>query len=315
MGEMSFTDLEKGMFQLYSAGRYAEALDLVTREAGRFPGEAWRLSQWRVCLASRAGDTALAIRILREALDEGLWYVEERLRIDDDLKPLQGKGEFERLVALSAERAARAQAEARPELRTLEPEGTRPPRSGYPLLMALHGNTGNAASSAPFWQPAREKGWLVALPKSSQIVGTEAYVWDDQQLGAREVEAHYRALREQHRLDPRRAVIGGFSMGGRLAAWIALRQTIPVRGFVAVGPWVPEIESWMPLVQQAKGLGLHGTVIVGEQDAECFMGARALAELLDSEGIACDLQVIPGLGHDYPADFGSRLERALKATR
>ncbi len=312
MGEMTFDDVQRRMMALYAAGRFGEALELVTRQAGRFPGEAWRLSQWRACLAARAGETALAIAILREALDAGMWFAEERLRIDDDLKPLQGDPEFEALVARSQARCAEAQAGARPELLTLAPQA-KPSRSGCPLLIALHGNTENATNSAPFWQPAAARGWLVALAQSSQAVGSGAYVWDDLELGAREVEGHYRALREQHALDTRRSVIGGFSMGARLAAWMALGQVIPVRGFVAVGPWVPEIESWMPLVQGAKGLGLRGTVIVGEQDAECFAGARALAELLDTEGIACDLQVIPGLGHEYPADFGKRLERALKA--
>ncbi len=314
MTEKAFQDLQDRMFALYTAGRYAEALDLVTREASRFPGEAWRLSQWRVCLASRAGDTAQANRILQAALDEGLWYAEERLRFDDDLKPLQGNPEFERLVARSVERGARAQAEARPELITLPPEG-KAPRAGYPLLVALHGNTESAATSAPFWQPATARGWLVALPQSSQIVGSGAYVWDDQALGAREVQAHYEALTAGHAVDPRRFVIAGFSMGARLAAWLALQQTIPARGFVAVGPWVPEIDSWMPIVQGAKGLGLRGTIIVGDRDDDCFTGAEALAGLLDTEGIACDLQVISGLGHDYPADFPARLERALKAVK
>jgi len=311
---MAFSDLQRQMFELYGAGHYAEALALVTREAEHFPGEAWRLSQWRVCLASRAGETALAIRILQEALDAGLWYVEERLRADDDLQPLQGNPEYERLVARSVRRAAQAQAEARPELLTLPPEGGRP-HSGSPLLMALHGNAENAGTTAPFWQPATGQGWLVGLAQSSQVAGSGAFVWNDRNLGEREVSALYQGLAAQHKIDPRRVMLGGFSMGGQLAVWMALRQAILVRGFVAVAPWVPEIESWIGAVQGAKGLGLRGTIIVGDRDDDCFAGAQALAGLLDAEGIACELQIVPGLDHEYPADFPARLERALKAIK
>ncbi len=312
MAGMSVSELRKDVLELCSGGRYDEALELVRREAAGLAQETWRLTHWCFSLAAQAGERETALRILGDALDSGLWYAGEQLRADPSLHSLQGDPEFEALAARSEARCAVAQAEARPRLVTLQPQG-RPPRGGYPLLMALHGNTASAAGSAPFWQPAVSNGWLVALPQSSQMVGNDAYVWDHHLLAVQEIEDHHRALREQHSLHPRRAVIGGFSMGGRLAVWMALQQTIPVRGFVAVAPWVPEIESWMPLVEGAKGSGLRGTIIVGENDAGCFTGARALGELLDSEGIACDLQVIPGLAHDYPADFAKRLQRALRA--
>jgi hypothetical protein len=41
MNDLTFSDLETQLYQLYQEGEYARALDLATREASRFPTEAW----------------------------------------------------------------------------------------------------------------------------------------------------------------------------------------------------------------------------------------------------------------------------------
>ena len=122
MNDLTFADLERQLYQLYQNGEYAQALDLVAREASRFPTEAWRVAYWRICLASLLGEMALALQLLEEALAAGLWYAEAQLREDPDLQPLQGLPEFEQLVEVCRKRQAEAQALAAPALITLQPE-------------------------------------------------------------------------------------------------------------------------------------------------------------------------------------------------
>ena len=62
MNRLSFNDLLTQAYQLYQAGEYVQAFDLLTRLAGRFPTEAHTLYFWRICLTSRMDRTALALQ-------------------------------------------------------------------------------------------------------------------------------------------------------------------------------------------------------------------------------------------------------------
>jgi predicted esterase len=316
MSNLTFSDLETQLYQLYQSGEYAQALDLATRAASRFPTEAWTVYNWRICMASLLGETALALQLLEEALAAGLWYAEAQLREDTDLQLLQGLPEFERLVEVCRERHAEAQAQAVPVLLTLQPEGRcQASLQPCPLLLALHGNNRTAEGSVGFWRSAVSNGWLLALPQSSQVRSPDGYAWNDRDWAVREIEEHYAALCEQYAVDPERVVVAGFSLGGELAIWLAMSGTIEARGFIAVGPGGPymrEPDKWGPLIEESQGRGLRGYLVVGEQDISCYEGIQALAALLKARDVPCELEVHPNLGHDFPPEFEQSLTRALE---
>jgi predicted esterase len=316
MNDLTFADLERQLYQLYQNSKYAQALDLATREASRFPTEAWLVAYWRICLASLVGEMALALQLLEEALAAGLWYAEAQLREDPDLQPLQGLPEFEQLVEVCRKRQAEAQAQAAPALITLQPEDQCQARlQPCPLLLALHGNYRTAEDSVGFWRSAVSNGWLLALPQSCQVGGPDGYIWNDQDWAVREIQEHVATLCEQYAVDPDRVVVAGFSRGGGLAIWLALSGTIEARGFMAVGPGGPymrEPDKWVPLIEVSQGRGLRGYMVVGEQDIFCYESTQALAAMLRSRDIPCELEVHPNLGHDFPSEFQQSLTRALE---
>jgi dienelactone hydrolase len=307
MNDLTFSELQTQLYQLYQSGEYAQALDLATRAASQFPAEGVRTYYWRVCMASLVNETALALQLLEEALEAGFWYAETQLREDPDLQPLQGLPEFERMVEICRKRQAEAQAQAAPALIAVQPEGQcQADLQPCPLLLALHGNYGTAEGSVGFWRSAVSKGWLLALPQSSQVGRSDGYIWNDQDWAVREIQEHYAALCEQYAVDPERVVVAGFSRGGELAE---------TRGFIAVGPGGPymsEPDNWVPLIEASQARGLRGYLVVGEQDIFCYEGTQALAALLRSRGVPCELEIHPNLGHDFPPEFQQSLARALE---
>lgn len=309
MSEPTTGMIEQEFHTLCSAGEYAAAYQLATREAGRFP--AWAQStiyNWRFCTACLMGDPALALRLIAEALDAGYWYGEADLREDSDLAALQGIPEFEQLVALAGRRRNAALAQAKPELKILLPtNGTAP----YPLLLALHGNNSNIADSERYWCSAAEHGWLVALPQSSQVMSANHYGWNDRDWAAREITQHVATVREQHPIDPARMVVAGFSMGGGLAARLALSGELPARGFIGVGPFLANVESVLPLIEAPRERPLRGFLLASQRDAYCYSVAQKLAKLLPPHGIACALELHPDLGHDFPPEFERSLINGL----
>jgi predicted esterase len=316
MNNLTFSDVETQLYQLYQNREYAQALDLATRAANQFPTEGVVTYNWRICMASLLGETAMALQLLEEALGSGIWYAEPQLREDPDLQLLQGLPRFEKLVEVCRKRHAEAQAQAAPALITLQPEGgCQAGLQPCPLLLALHGNYGTAEGSVGFWRSAVSKGWLLALPQSSQVGRSDGYVWNDQDQAVREIQEHVATLCERHAVDPDRVVVAGFSRGGELAIWLALSGTIEARGFIAVGPGGPymnEPDKWVPLIEAGQARGLRGYMIIGEQDVFCYEGTQALASMLQSRDVPCELEVHPNLGHDFPHDFQQNLPRALE---
>jgi predicted esterase len=294
-------------FDLYQQKEYAEALDLLTREGSRFPDRDARIQFWRACMASRMGETQQALGILQAAVDEGYWYGEHQLHKDDDLQPLWNLPEYEQLVDICLERLAAAQAKTEPKLTVIEPEsGTGP----WPLLIALHGNSSSAQASSEYWFPAVSAGWLVALPQSSLLGGPDAFVWNDWDLAEQEIAAHYRSLLEQFDIDEERVILGGFSMGAGLAAWLTLKNSPQARGFIAVAPYMPEEADIASLLSKQE-VQKRGYVIIGVQDRECYQIAQTLAARLRGNGNQIELREYADLYHEYPADFAQILPRAL----
>ncbi len=184
----------------------------------------------------------------------------------------------------------------------------------YPLLLALHGNYRNARAAIEDWSPAISQGWLLALPQSSQVFGPDAFIWDNRDWAVREIRGHYQTMCEQYAVDRTRVVVAGFSAGGALALWLALSGALDVRGFVVVVPGLSPEDNWAALLETSRARALRGYIITGEKDLG-YAEAQALATLLRSHDIPCELEVHPDLGHDFPPDFSQSLTRALEFTR
>jgi dienelactone hydrolase len=308
----SFEELFAHAVAIYQQGDYEQVYAIITREEAHFPDNADYLRLIRSMLAARTGRNNEALTLLAELIEGGYW-LGERQWTDSDYDSIRDTPEVQRLRAISDER--REQAQAEPELFTFVPGSAAEP---LPVLLALHGNQSSVPRHQQHWQGVAEKGWLVALPQSSQVGGLDAnrrlgFIWDDEPRTEREVCDHYAALQTTQAIDRGRVVLGGFSRGAEMAARLALTGAIPARGFIAVcpgGPYSQVPDLWGPTIEEASGRDLRGYVIVGGQDPS-LEGGKALVALLRAAGIPCELEEHPAMGHDYPADFPDRLHGIL----
>jgi predicted esterase len=297
------------LLELYNQKHYRDALDLLEREWERFP-QPGLMYHWKMCLAARAGEPATAIQAFREALDQGHWYPERLVREDEDLQSLQGVPEYEELVALSLKRYAAAEASAKPELLVVPPEVTT--SSLMPVLIGLHGNSQTARLAADNWSELRKRGWLLALPQSSQPLTSDAYMWDDFEKGANEVQRLCSRLLDEYNIDPERILVGGFSAGGGLAIQLAVSGALKARGFIVVGPYLRNLDVLTPFLPEARAKAVKGYIIMGQKEpVEGQELMQQTAGFLQEHGIVCELEPHPDLAHAFPPDFGASLDRAL----
>jgi predicted esterase len=311
MTHATFTELYDAVITQAQRGEFAQAYALITAEGPGFPEAASMVLYLRSCMAERVGDRAAALGALGEALDQGHWYGELLLRRSPSWQPLQGEPAFEQLVARSLAMMAAATHDLEPLLTV--PAGA-PPLSGWPLLLTLHGNGDSPQLSREGWSLAAD-GWLQAALRSSQAISSQQYVWDDHEQARADVLDQLAAVRAAHPVDESRVVLAGFSRGAELALQLALTGAVKAQGVVLLGPGGPlseQPEQWLPLIRAAADPELRAAVVIGEDDeARLVDGALQLAPMLDDNGIACYLEVVPGLGHAYPRDGGAALRRGL----
>jgi predicted esterase len=293
------------------AGDRAAALAILAGAEAALPLHAGHISSWRAALLAELGRTDDALDALDAAVAAGCRYKAEWLRDDRRLAPLLGLARFDDIVDRAASRYARMQADARPSLEAFTPTTARP-ASGYPTLIALHGNNSNVGQTEPFWRSATELGWLVVLPQSGEIgTSPNSFTWNDRDRTLAEVEQHLRDLREQSLVDENAVVLAGFSMGGLQALALVLTRRFKARGVVSVGAYLPHIREFRPLIESGNAAGVRFYIVVGERDPSGFDGAKQLASELERAGVDVVLDARADLGHDYPPDMDETLRRAL----
>jgi dienelactone hydrolase len=311
----SFTDLFVAARAKSDTGDPESALVLLSGREQAFPLHAGQIYSWRAALLAELDRAESALDVLDQALAAGCRYRAEWLRDDQRLSPLRANARFETIIERAAARYEHDQADSRPSLEVLTPTVTRP-ASGYPTLIALHGNNSNVTETLPYWRSASDLGWLVALPQSSQIGTTPgAYTWNDRDRTQAELEQHRAALREQHLIDERCVVLAGFSMGGLQALALALTRRFDVCGALSVAAYLPHIREFSQLIAAGNASGIRFFITVGAKDTNGYDGAKQLATELQHAGVDVTLDERPNLGHVYPPDMDETLHRALALIR
>ena len=344
--ELDFASVQAEIQDRYQSSDYAAALELAERHKTRFQDQEALFTYWQICFNARLGVLDRSIRLLRDALKSGLWYAEVLLRKSPYLQPLQGMPEFEDLVLLNRQVQNKDETHHYPVLILRSEEQCSQGGPACPLLLGLHRNAGTVRSSLKYWRPAANAGWLVAAPQSRQAVWKDSYVWDDLEASREEILQHYQAVLNGYRIDPRRTVIAGHSMGGEVAIWLALSGAIPAAGFLAFGPGGPMMDNpdqWLPFIESATGrpaagypaanqpasrrpaspqpginpagssdTPLRGYLVYGTEDHSIQQqNIHSLANALESAGLHCLVEPVPGASHDFEPKFEAALLRGL----
>ncbi|MCX6059440.1 MAG: alpha/beta hydrolase [Chloroflexi bacterium] len=308
----TYSALNEQIIEHFQNKEYQQALELIISEGSQFPTERIMVDYWTMCSAARLENRALVYQVAEKFHADGLWYGEVMWRQTPSFQKLQGDPDFERIVVVSQKAMKSDPSSSESVLLKYFPKDHSP---NSPLLIALHGNQSLASDTVPFWKPAVSKGYVLAVPQSTQAMFKDAFAWDDLDKSFADVNASYIKLKEELPFNENHIVLAGHSMGGLIAIQIALTGLINVRGFIANGPALPfmdaedELESLLP---PARERGLRGFFIIGENDTDIFQDeVRALAEKLKSAGIACELETVPGATHDYSPVYDAALLRAL----
>jgi predicted esterase len=290
-----YRELNDRVFGLYAAGRQDEALGLIADSGSELA--AWRaeLAYLSACLHGSTGRPDAALAALESAAAAGDWWDPSVLDADDDLAEMRGLPGYDALAKASTDQWRRAHKETdRAGDRLVEPAD---PARG--VLVALHGAEEDADDAVAAWGSASRSGYAVLAVRSSQRMSPNYRTWPDQARAVAELSEAVQLLAPGLRALP--VVAAGFSAGGRVAlTWALSSRPSPVAGVLAVAPAIaPDALPAVP----ATGLA-PARILVGADD-DLVDVVSAAGERLRPSGFGLD--VVPGLGHDFPADFADRL--------
>lgn len=297
-----FGDLSIAVSRLTTEARdYRGALDLLLREGDRFPEEDWHITDWKVETAALCQEYDLALGILRDGIERGLWYPAAHFA-SPEFAGLQGYPQFSQLVAACAARE-QAAAHTEPALFTFAPDGVEPAST----LIAIHRNHSSVDTDHANWLSSVERGWQLIMPQSSQVMGPAIHVWNDREKAVAEIVAQYERLQ----LTNMPVICGGLMSGADVALRVAFSGRTAARGVIAISPVTPTTDHLAPLVEQARERGLRVYVFVGERDRRCYEGASQLAVYLQAHDIETRFHVRLDYTFGYPPDFPSILDEAI----
>jgi predicted esterase len=304
MTEMTFRELTDELVRLYNQHDYVGALALVDGKVDLFPENVARTTFWRMCLLGLCNRPDDVISVFQQGLDNGLWWGEDQFR-DSDLDAVRDLPEFKVLVQASNEKCIDAQAQIGHDRAVLVPDDV---AGELPLLIFLHGRSGDKNYNLEYWDVARQRGWLVLSPQSRQAIFPGAYCWDKTEQGLQDVLFHLEEIVKMYKVDPKRVVMAGFSQGSGLAIYAALSGKVGARGFIGVGTFLAKPDSLIPLASQSQSM--RGYFVTGEKD-HTLDKAKAIQNILKDNNIQFGEEVHPDLGHAFPSDFEKSFDKAI----
>lgn len=285
---VSFRAVESEVLALYRAGDYRSALDRVGVATSEFTalGHRCKLTLMRACLLARTNGPDEALDELERGVQQGLWW-SPRMLEDPDLDKCRG----ERLDAV----AQQAQSEDEPAgLLTIDGG------SNAPTLLALHGGGECVTAEDNPWRSASSEGWTVQRPVSGQRVGAGLATWTDLDRAVDQCTIQLREPGDVH-------AIGAMSIGASLALRLLTELVCTVPLVVMVAP------SLRPnVVESAKELVAGSKIFIVAGSEDMFLDStRSAALALRESGADVELEVISGIGHEFPGDFANRLVEIL----
>jgi predicted esterase len=307
-GFSDYKEMRAYLGELFQQKKYAEAAALLESVLDRFPANVMANTYNLAAARVQLGDPDRAVQALEEGHRRGVFYGLWDFTVAF-WDPIRETPRFRAFLEANQARIDEAQSKVVMTTEVATPDGYDPGRK-YPLFIALHGGGESVADFKPNWISPRLRAEFITLyVQSSQVASMRGFHWQDLALTRRDLEAAYEQVLSRYPVDPSRVVIGGFSSGGFASLAAALGNVIPVRGFIALCPVVPDAVRDED-IEAAKRRGLRGTLLTTEQD-DRVEAQRAFIERLEKLGLKVEFHLSPNIGHWYPKDFEALLDKAL----
>ena len=177
------------------------------------------------------------------------------------------------------------------------------PDRAWPLVMALHGGSGNGRGFLWSWlRDARSHGAILVAPTATG--STWALMGED--TDTPNLDAHSRSVRSRWNVDPTQMLLTGMSDGGTFCYVSGLESASPFTHLAPVSATFHPLMAEMADAERLRGLPIH--LVHGRLDWMFpVQVARQTSEALSAAGADVTYRELDDLSHTYPREMNAQM--------
>jgi len=290
---------------------YVRALEIAKSIRVNFPDRFVTASYNLAHVQSLLGLTDAVITTLEEAYERGAWWLEEEFDEFPIFESLKENSRFRNLIKKYHERFNKEKRKSKIKWTVYTPLNYDSDNS-YPLLFALHWRGSNMDRFAPYWKGGvTSAGVILVVPQSSQLIEPDGYTWHNISLGLDELEQVYNSVVSEFNVDRNRVLMGGASIGGKLALEASLAsQRFPIKGVVSVIPHGIDVKKLAGKMEHLSIDNFRCCIITNSKDSS-YEACRELVNQFQKHGMSHLLVESEDQGHIIPLNFSHILSRII----
>ncbi|KAB2881290.1 alpha/beta hydrolase fold domain-containing protein [bacterium] len=184
------------------------------------------------------------------------------------------------------------------------------PKKRHILFIALHGGGDIAPAFHDLWKIVCDSLGIILLTPQGTEKSEIGFGWTLTGNSESFLRSIVEEARKRVNIDPDRIYIGGFSAGGSLAYYMALRYPHIFSGVIALGASFQN--EWISLAKP-NDLLKRQRIYIGHGDLESNIdNVSQSKDLLKQAGVTVDFSVYKNTGHAIPEPKLDELLRALR---
>ena len=297
--------------QMESEGRFEETKSFLTDQWDNFPEQWFDLARELVYINKKANLFQDNLQVFMEGHERGYFFF-----LHPQLPSCKPYLQYDAFQAIAEkDMALREEALIKSEL-TWEvrlPDNYSADKD-WPVVIVLHGGGSSKDRAKEHWVSTLLSQYFITVYVQSYLhYDSDSYGWRKYDPRAREgLVDCYHAIKAEYSIDTASISICGISAGATMAMDAFVSDLFPLRAVIAFSPSMPA-EFYVSLKNMEASEEKSAMIMIGELDSKKRLGeSEEMARALDSAGLKCVMERISELGHDYPEDFTSWLNYALR---
>lgn len=183
-------------------------------------------------------------------------------------------------------------------------------QKSHPLFIALHGHGDIAPAFHELWKPVCDSMGMILLTPQGTEPAEIGYGWALSGNSEKFLRNCIEEARKRANIDPKLIYIGGFSAGGSVAYYMALKYPHVFSGVIALGASFQN--EWLNL-SKSPDLLRRLPIYIGHGELEPNVDEIYVSEsFLKKAGFRVKLSIYKNIGHGIPEPKRAELFRALR---
>lgn len=306
--QISYKQFLSEINRLEKANEYGKALDYLKRYKTEYQNIFFELSKEEIYLNEKLFNFEENLSIFKEGHKKGFFYLIHPAL--PKFKPYKNFPEFDSIAKTDINLRNEAILKAETKYNVVLPVNFSK-RKKYPLFVIFHGGGSNFPEVKKHWHSNKlDSNFIKVYLQSYRHYDSKTFGWrSGDKRTDNDIQRIFNELKNKYQIDTSNVIVGGISAGGTCAIDLAIRQVIPVSGFVTFCPGISKNLS-LDYLQSQQNLNLIGFIVGGENDYY-LSKQKQMTDIFDKANFRYKHIIVNNMEHQYPDDEGKYINQAI----